>query len=255
MATTVGGGFVYTSIVGPQGLDSVSGSGPPSPVLLPNLVAGWSLTSGPQQTLSSAGVISGGALDFTNNGGVTFGAGGASLTAVKSLSVADTPVLEATISDSWFASLFFSTPDISQGSSILGWFGNDWELSWLSPDQRLDFFITSNGVVNPDVEATSFGPLTNNQVVHIGIWYDATLKSVNIQVNNGPVDTTVADPDFDPFLSHGSFGFGAMDGTVKLARFWKGSNARTIATNATWKTWLYNGGAGQFDADVAAYTG
>lgn len=266
MATTVGGGFVYTSIVGPQGLDSVSGSGPPSPVLLPNLVAGWALTAGPQQTLDSTGVISGGALDLTAHPVVSYGSKGLDNTAGSGyLSHAYDPVFHPGSNSLLIVAIIEHATLPPPGREIYiaqadGGVNDEYVLDSSNDISNFwpDFYIGSSG--NSAVDSSST-PFVVNTPMMVSALFNSGAQELSMRVNDGtPVVITgtgaLTTTNVNPFtIASDNTGSNALVGFIKYVRLWIGPNAVTVANNSTWMTWLYNSGAGRSDAEVAAYTG
>ena len=140
----------------------------------------------------------------------------------------------------------------SRGSDALGW---EWFLIY---DASLDFFsfiITTPGALNKgNADALaftdSFGKAQIGAWNFVVAWHDSAKETVNIQVNNGLVDSLhksqVNQPDLDqPTAGTGPFNLGAFDGPggflngrLDTAAFWK--RVLTSAERAA----LYNNGAG-----------
>lgn len=103
------------------------------------------------------------------------------------------------------------------------------------------FFVSPDGVNFFSVSASSFGAPTFNTWYFIVCWHDAIANTINIQVNDGAVDSTAhATGVFAgtaPFL-FGASGFSSHDGRIDEVGFWK----RVLT--APERTSLYNAGAG-----------
>lgn len=258
MATTVGGGFVYTSIVGPQGLDSVSGSGPPSPVLLPNLVAGWSLTSGPQQTLDSTGVISGGALDWAehplpdasspvyNVNGVLLGSTDPDFPGLNSY-IDIQPIENAP----WFPTQdTFQTFVYRRHAPVTSSDILDWQDTGFYEDTNHPAYYACNLAQDcPTLIDTGF-EIVNDVPMFIFIW--RTGGHFFLQVNDR---TPISASDDGISIDQGSEGItvNVRGSSVTLGyyRIVSGDITAWIAAIP----WLYNGGTPRSDLEIATYTG
>lgn len=245
---------------------------PSSPVLLTGLI-GWSLTSGPQQTLASSGVVASGPQDLTAAGTVTHDANGATVVqanpATNYLFHADNAALQLGPGD-WSLHGFVRANSGGAFSfhSLLGKGGNP------DPATTTDnhTFVTIDEVGNVAVSTAEDGD-TNE--------YPQTVDSLFspdaffcLQISYKQSTQTIA------FRINGAvaaIATGTVSGTGVLAapmqtlpgKFWLGTDAYTSGANLSVKglllwqhfrtvaefDWLYNSGAGRTDAEVAAYTG
>lgn len=108
---------------------------------------------------------------------------------------------------------------------------------------KMKFSVSASGSAwTGTVEATSFGAGTTNWDLYIG-WYDPTAHTLNIQVNNGPVDTiSYSDGirDGGASLYLGSLaGAAPFHGDLDAFGLWK----RVLTSNE--RSTLYAGGAGR----------
>lgn len=107
----------------------------------------------------------------------------------------------------------------------------------------LQVMVSSAGTAATQVTVTSSATPTAGSWFFVVIWHDSTANTINIQVNNGTVDSTShSTGSFDgtgPF-SIGSFGGFAnrFDGLIDEVGFWK----RVLTSQE--RTDLYNSGAG-----------
>ena len=111
-------------------------------------------------------------------------------------------------------------------------------------DDRFKFWVGDNATHSAIVLANNLGAPSTAAWYFIVAWHDATANTINIQVNNGTVDSTAytygSYDDGDEFCM-GKFSTQAsayMDGRIDEVGFWK----RVLTS--TEKTDLYNGGAG-----------
>jgi len=143
--------------------------------------------------------------------------------------------------------------------------GSEYFLGYYGPFGTFIFQVEENGHLLPNDGTTwsvlsSFGTPVVNQWYFVVGWYDHTAKTVNIQINNGTVDTatgpTVSNTTNTPltigcdgnanFDSSNSF----FDGSIKSASLFK----RVLSTQE--RASLYNGGLeigtfiGNWEADV-----
>lgn len=115
---------------------------------------------------------------------------------------------------------------------------------------RFRFNVSSFGVSsNGEVIANSFGAPSAEVWYFIVVWYDAINETLNIQVNNGVIDSsTYGDGVYDgiaqfiigntdDLTSGGNF---CIDEVLVAKRIW----------SPTEKTWLYNNGAGRRYSDL-----
>ncbi len=234
---------------------------PPSPVLLPDLVAGWALTGGPQQTLDSTGVIASGPLDWTEDGTVSYVANGAKKGAAA-----------GTLFQQLSAALVLGDSPWLAIAKVSGAAAAQWP-TWGYEDYFGSYFFYSDPTPIPSVEMVdpsvnyislpSVLPYTGNPVMHFA-WYDPATNTLKFALNEGlPVSTTLDGGTSTPPLAEAfariGFGNGAALATIGLCRLYIGANALTIANDASLRAWIANmsGGValGRTDAEIAAYTG
>lgn len=235
-----------------------------TPILLPDLVGGWALTAGPQQTLSSAGMIASGPLDLTEIGGpLTYGANGVSLNGTsQALYVADSAALDcgnqplAITYDASCTNLASSPEGIAKG----GYFGgqdygvnNQGDIS-----NKFQFF--GNEIA---IALLPAAPASGQRYSVLG-GFDPSGIGTFVQVDGGAVYVTspsTGGTSNSEALTIGVLGVppdsseNYFAGNIRRIRLWIGATAALIANSATIQTWLYNGGAGRTDAEIAAYTG
>jgi hypothetical protein len=110
---------------------------------------------------------------------------------------------------------------------------------------RFRFFISTNAVDAVFVDADNLGAPSDATWYYLVAWHDATANTINIQVNNGTVDsvahTTGCNDNASQFLLGRFQGPGPLpfDGLIDEAAVW-----RRVLT-ADEKTALYNGGNGR----------
>ncbi|NOH11364.1 MAG: LamG domain-containing protein [Chloroflexi bacterium] len=109
---------------------------------------------------------------------------------------------------------------------------------------RFVFYISADGDnVYDVVEAYDFGAVSLNTWYLVVAWHDETEDTMNIQVNNGTVDSHATGGDAPAkrlgLFSIGSeYGYGLFNGMVDQVGFWK----RVLTSEE--RTRLYNNGAG-----------
>ncbi len=91
-------------------------------------------------------------------------------------------------------------------------------LAWLNSSDRFVFGI-GNPAASRGVVADSFGAPPLNTWTFLTAWHDATADTVNLQVNNGVVDSASTFGDA-PDISTGDFEIGRED--INNARTWDG---------------------------------
>jgi hypothetical protein len=111
-----------------------------------------------------------------------------------------------------------------------------------SPD-LFQFFVSSNGTASASVSATTFGAPSLATWYFFVAWHDASANTINIQINNGTVNSTAHATGV--FNSTAPFRLGAQgndseffDGLIDEVGFWK----RILTSDE--RTAIYNGGNG-----------
>lgn len=116
----------------------------------------------------------------------------------------------------------------------------EYEIRYGNGSDNFNFFYGDAGGA---VSASTFGSPSTGTWYFIVAWHDATAHTVNICVNDGPVDS-VSDAGFGLNAHNGDFRIGSesggnfLDGNVDEVGFWK----RLLTSGE--RTSLYNGGAG-----------
>lgn len=116
--------------------------------------------------------------------------------------------------------------------------------------QRLQFLVSPNGS-NPraEVSANSHGrPALSAWILVLG-WHDSVLNTINIQVNDGTVDSTSHTTGVHDGTSALRVGYDVsvdyrMNGRIGPIAFWKSAAGAGGVLSAAQRTALYNGGAG-----------
>lgn len=241
-------------------------------ILLPGLV-GWSLTSGPQQTLSSAGVIASGPLDWIAIGSPTYGASGVTTNGSSTgLQIANTAAIQTGAIpfgfEIWIDPLTLSPAGGGQ-SSVFSKRNNsggiEYEVlfEWLVEESifygQLQFYINDGGGYPTAILDVSEAQLTARQ--QIICWVNISALTINIVRNAGSVGSEVitgAQTIVDSHvLTMGGQRPAVLDanGTWGPMRFWKPEDIGATLGNAGVRTWLYNSGTPRTDQEVANYTG
>lgn len=198
-----------------------------------------------------------GANNLSDNNTVTQAAGiqgnAAQFTAANSeyLSIADNAALSvADIDFSAAAWVYFDTVVGGDAQDIIGKYPSAGAASTReyllflnggSPN-RLAWSVVGSSEGN--ISASSFGNVPTGQWLFVVAWHDATADTINIQVNNGTVDTgghTLGSNDsLTPFiLGVRSGGTQYMNGRIDEVAFWK----RTLTSDE--RSYLWNGGLGR----------
>lgn len=120
----------------------------------------------------------------------------------------------------------------------------EYMLRWTDYLDRFDFFTGGSSYIN--VTANTLGAPSLSTWYLIIVWHDSVANTINIQVNNGTVDSVgtggVAPPDTTNPVYIGARTNGGpsnfWDGRIDEVGFWKRVLTATERTN------LYNGGAG-----------
>lgn len=107
---------------------------------------------------------------------------------------------------------------------------------------RLD--VSADGIATTSLSASTFGDPNLGTWVFIRFWHDAIANTINIQVNNGAVDSAAFSSGV--FANTAAFNIGMtqattqnFDGNLAGAAVWK----RVLTARES--TFLYNGGAGR----------
>ncbi len=236
-----------------------SGSGsrypfPPSThSLLTSLVGHWRL-----------GEVSGSRADCCNinhlsdNNTVTQAAGklgsAAQFTAANSeyLQIASSSLLSMGNNDFTIAFwVYLDTVPVSDGRTLF----SKWQITgnlreyavlcdWNGVNTRFRFYVSSDGTATTTLPADTLGTPSAGQWYFVVAWHDATADTINIQVNNGTVDSTAHSTGVfngsEP-LQFGTLGLFASyyhDGRLDSASLWR----RVLTTGE--RTALYNSGSG-----------
>ena len=205
--------------------------------------------------------------NLTDNNTVTQAVGkvgsAAQLTATNQewLSVADNPDLSGGDVDFSIACwAYLDSKGTLRGLVVKGDWNNGigWEylLEYNSNSDRFKFSVrNTSDTATASVQADSLGSPSLATWYFIVAWHDSTANTINIQVNNGTVDSTahsggVNDSNKDFVLgSYMPTGGGFVwDGRIDEVGFWK------KVLSAQEKTDLYNGGSGQTFISVTTVT-
>jgi len=160
----------------------------------------------------------------------------------ESLSIASNATLVTGDIDFTFAAWVYQDSSPGAGSTYyIASKAPEWILLVENVGSRLDFYINDTLRVRAD----AFGAPPTATWYFVVVWHDATANTINIQVNNGTVNSqatgaTVPPTSTNPFYL-GQYGSGATfwDGRIDAVGFWK-----RVLTAAE-RTSLYNSGNGQ----------
>jgi len=135
-------------------------------------------------------------------------------------------------------------------------FGNNqrsWKLSYDTTADRFEFRVSNDGIAAVFELADNLGAASLATWYFVVVWHDATANTINIQVNDGTVDSgahaTGVHNSTSPFFmgcqaNSGSPAATYYDGLVDEACFFK-----AVLTSAE-RTWLYNGGNGRVYSEL-----
>lgn len=234
-------------------------------VLLTDLVAGWALTGGPEQTLDSTGVIASGSHNLTagfagGGGAVTYSSDGALFDGANYLKRDYNAVFNAGVTNDFYISVLVKSINNIQGQ-ILTKTQNDDEPyidDYAIVKQPISkaanpYTYNTNLHITPGMDAATW--------YHIGAWFNHATGTIYGQLNAGDVQSD--DGGANESNNSSPFVLGSYDnleggwyGYIKYVRIWIGENALSAAG---YNEWLANmsGGVplGRTDAEVAAYTG
>lgn len=233
-----------------SGLSGISAINAAASSLIASLVAYWRLgeASGARVDLVSA-------MSLTDNNTVTQATGkvgdAAQFTAANSewLSIADNTTLSSGNIDFTIACWVYLDSKPSLCGIVGKWTitGNQQEylISYVGGGTDRFFFVASSAGNNQtNRQASTFGAPSTGTWYLIVAWHDAAADTVNIQINNGTVDTTTGYTgglfDSTAEFTVGRYnGTNYWDGRIDEVGIWK----RVLTTNE--RTLLYNGGAGR----------
>ena len=121
----------------------------------------------------------------------------------------------------------------------------EWGLTWDENDDSFNFFVSPDGEAagSVEVEASSFGTPSLATWIFILVWHDSVNNTINIQINDGPIDSkahTAGVFDGTSSFKLGQInGAGHWDGRMDAIGWWK-----RVLTNLE-RTQLYNDGDGR----------
>lgn len=135
------------------------------------------------------------------------------------------------------ANMFFPTKQAGAGS-------REFNTQYNSTADRFRFGVSNDGTATVNVDANALGSPSTATWYFIVVWHDATANTINIQVNDGTVNSTSHTTGV--FNSTAAFTIGATavpasyhDGLIDNVYFWK----RVLTTDE--RTALYNSGNGK----------
>lgn len=235
-----------------------------------NLVAWWALDEASNGTGAVSRADSQGANTLTDNNTTASGTGvkgnGADFEAdnAEYLSIADNAAVSMGDIDFTLAgwAKFESAPANTQSRTLLAkWnysankreYALQWERQDGSARNHIVFKVSSagTGATATALNASTLGLPSTATWYFIVAWHDATANTLNIQVNNGTVDSTAHNSgafDSDSTLLVGTFGAPDagqyMDGILDEMAIWK----RKLTPAE--RTWLYNSGSGRAYSEI-----
>ena len=135
------------------------------------------------------------------------------------------------------ANMFFATKQAGAGV-------REYNTQYNSAVDRFRFGVSNDGTATVNVDASALGSPSTATWYFIVVWHDATANTINIQVNDGTVNS--ASHTTGVFNSTAAFTLGATgtpasyhDGLIDNVYFWK----RVLTTDE--RTALYNSGNGK----------
>jgi hypothetical protein len=237
-------------------------------ILLPGLV-GFALTGGPQQTLSSAGVIASGPNDLSTDGGTpTYGAAGVQLNGTIFLVKAN-PLGIDTDNTSFVLTAEFNLGTWVSDSEVSGKVlttkqnddGFEFEIGTdiAVPNGILLYAGWNGGEIYPEARTTV--PLLSgagNQFIRMS--YNAVTQALAIQLNDAaPIITSdvAANITTVPKFIVGGNGYGDnFPNLLRRVRTWVGADVVQPDATYNWMANMSGGNAlGRTDAEIAAYAG
>lgn len=118
----------------------------------------------------------------------------------------------------------------------------EFEIIYLATESRFKFYVSPDGTAEVSLAADSFGAPSLDTYYYVVVWHDSVANTINIQVNNGVVDSLSHSGGV--FNSNAPLHLGAifnvafLDGRIDEVAFWK--RVLTAPERAS----LYNAGAG-----------
>ena len=121
----------------------------------------------------------------------------------------------------------------------------EYQILWNNSSDRFEFRVSSDGLSGTvvTVVANNFGAPSIGVLIHIIAWHDSVANTINIQINDGTVDSVAHTPGV--FVGVENFNIGAdssetnfYDGRIDATGFW-----RKVLTGAE-QTELNNSGNG-----------
>lgn len=233
-----------------------------SPILLANLVSFWEL-----EEASGSRADAHGSNNLADNNTVTQAVGkvgnAAQFTAanLEHLSIADNASLSMGDIDFTIAAWVYLDTKNNFGL-VSKWLTSGNQRGYLllysvsdgGVANRFGLLVSANGATpTARVNANNFGEPSTGAWCFVVAWHDATTNTINIQVNNGTVDSTAHTTGV--FDNTASFSLGGILTTYEFnGRLDQVMVAKEVYS-ATVRTWLYNSGNGRSYAEVATYTG
>lgn len=243
------GGPVFGSVLPNNSILPIWANRPPV-ALTDGLVAYWKLDEVSGVRADALGVSS-----LVDNNTVGSAAGKISNAAVfvsasaESLSAVDSVTLSTGDIDFSFAGWVQVATKTADRTFIGKWDGpgngREYEVYYYQPSDRFAFAVSpvGNGTGAASVVGSAGGSPSANTWYFLVAWHDSVANTINLQINNGTVDSVSYSSGV--FDSSSAFVLGALsngsvflDGRMDEVGFWK----RTLSVAE--RGWLYNAGAG-----------
>ncbi len=196
----------------------------------------------------------------TQAAGRTPNAGQFTSASSESLSITDNTALSTGDIDFTFSAWVYSDDAISSFRTILSKYNQDnvnteYFLGYDSTVPAFQFSVYNGSAGIGSVNATTFGAASATTWYFVTAWHDASANTVNIQINNGTVDSAAttggAGDSTSPFRigaysDNGGTARSFWNGRIDNVGFWK----RTLTTGE--RSWLYNTGQGRGYSELEA---
>ena len=127
----------------------------------------------------------------------------------------------------------------------------EYQLQYANSSGKFVFQVSGNGTATAGRFADTFGTPPLDTWMFVVGWHNSVLNTINIQVNNGGVDTTAHTTGI--FVGTNDFRLGSLgttnylDGLLDQCGLWK-----RVLTPVE-RAWLYNAGAGRSYSQVQEY--
>lgn len=171
---------------------------------------------------------------LTNTGGVTFDSEGANFSGSNQLTIANNASLDIPTYQSFTGVVRCKLNSKTNSQALIsktdGGTANEFLLAYVSADDGFDrfrFSVYVGGTVQVGLSASALGSPAVDTDYLIVFWYDSWAHTINIQINNGTVNSTAATLTAHPYTAQLAFGSMSiptpslrLDGSERLAGLW-----------------------------------